>query len=202
MLISPQLQRGLSLIELMVAVTLVSVLMMFAMPSFSGWIQNRQVRTAADAVHSGLQLARSEAIRRNRTVKFELTASRWQVGCDPVDTTIGTDGQQNCPAELQSRDSQESSPNAVITPTQTVAASGAAAASPVFTGSVTFTPMGRVAGAALPAGNLANFVVTNPTGGTCAASGGQIRCLSVVVSSAGQVRMCDPAVAASDSRAC
>ena len=55
----------------------------------------------------------------------------------------------------------------------------------------------------LPPGNLATFQVTNPMGGTCAADGGEMRCLSVVVTSAGQVRMCDPAVTAStDPRKC
>ncbi|MCC6472780.1 MAG: hypothetical protein IT514_03450, partial [Burkholderiales bacterium] len=44
---------------------------------------------------------------------------------------------------------------------------------------------------------------TNPSGGACAADGGPMRCLNVLVSPGGQIKMCDPAVAATgDTRRC
>lgn len=192
-----------SLIELMVGVSVVSIMVMMAMPSLSGWSQNRQIRTTAASIQSGLQLARAEALRRNRDIRFQmLDGSSWQVVCDAVDTTLGDDGQERCPAApVQTHSAQDGSVNAIITSTQTVATTGAAAASPVFAGNVTFTPLGRVASTSLPAGHLANYRVTNPVGGTCAPTG-EMRCLSIVVSAAGQIRMCDPAIAAPDSRAC
>ena len=67
---------------------------------------------------------------------------------------------------------------------------------------VKFTPLGRTTGDSLPAGSVATFRITNPNGGACVADGGPMRCLWVAVTAAGQVRMCDPAVAAGDPRAC
>ena len=193
-----------TLIELMVGIAVVAIIVMAAMPGFSTWTRNREIRTAAESIQNGLQLARSEALRRNRGVKFSLgTDSGWQVSCDQADTNMGDDGQQNCPeTPLQSRDPKEGSANVAIATAQTAAVDGAPATSPVFAGSITFTPLGRVALASLPAGNFANFGVSHRAGGTCAAAGGEMRCLSIVVSPAGQIRMCDPAALSGNSRAC
>jgi len=194
-------QRGMSLIEVMVGVTLMALLVTLAMPSFTTSMQNRQIRTAADAIQHGLTLARTEALRRNRTVKFDLVdPSGWQVGCDPVDTTV-VDGEENCPATLQTRAAVEGSANAAVAKVQLDSA-GAEVGTPAFTGALRFTALGRVAPDTLPGGHRAVFRITNPTGGTCQAAGGEMRCLNVVVTSTGQVRMCDPHVAAPDPRAC
>lgn len=202
MLISRRRQRGMSLIELMIGLALAALLLTLGLPSFTTAIRNREIRTAADAIQNGLQLARVEAVRRNRTVKFTLQSATgaWLVGCDPEDTTV-VDGETVCPATLQTHTVQ--STPASIAAVQTVQATGSPAGSPVFTDTLRFTALGRLTADTLPAGNLATFQVTNPMGGTCAADGGEMRCLSVVVTSAGQVRMCDPAVTAStDPRKC
>jgi len=34
--------------------------------------------------------------------------------------------------------------------------------------------------------------LTNSTGGTCMAAGGPMRCLNILVTTGGQVRMCNP----------
>jgi type IV fimbrial biogenesis protein FimT len=80
---------------------------------------------------------------------------------------------------------------------------GSAAPSPTFTDNLSFTPLGRTTPATLPAGNVAVFDVSSASG-TCAAAGGDMRCLRVVVTAAGQIRMCDPAVPATstDPRKC
>ncbi|MCW5624830.1 MAG: hypothetical protein KIT73_08960 [Burkholderiales bacterium] len=46
--------------------------------------------------------------------------------------------------------------------------------------------------------------VTNPTGGSCISQSGDgdVRCMRVTVSAAGQVRMCDPALAATAASGC
>jgi type IV fimbrial biogenesis protein FimT len=191
-----------SLIEVLIGLTLVAVLLSLATPSFVTAMQNRQIRTAAEAIQSGLQFARTEALRRNRIVRFELASTNdWVVGCDTPDTTmVGTE--EACPATLQARTAAEGSSNASVAPIQMVAATGTEASSPVFTGNLSFTPLGRVTPGTLPGGNIAQYQVTNPAGGSCAADGGEMRCLIVEVSSTGLVRMCDPAVAAGDPRAC
>src|SRR5580700_9727263 len=81
------LQRGVTLIELAVVLAVVAILFATAAPSFAAWIHNVQIRTATESVQNGLQLARAEAIRRNRSVMFWLTSNAtpptadWVVGC-------------------------------------------------------------------------------------------------------------------------
>ncbi|MEO6280569.1 GspH/FimT family pseudopilin [Roseateles sp.] len=68
-------ESGFGLIELMVAVTILAILGAVAMPNFSTWIRNSRVRTAAEALQSGVRLAQTEAQRRTHTVAFFLTNS-------------------------------------------------------------------------------------------------------------------------------
>ena len=51
------LERGFSLVELMVTVAVLSLLMTLAVPSFNEWIQNGRIRTAAESIQNGLQVA-------------------------------------------------------------------------------------------------------------------------------------------------
>lgn len=74
MLTSPHRSLGLTLIELLVTVTLLGLLLIAAAPGFGTWMRNTQVRTAADAIQTGLQKARSEAVRRNEQVLFSMVA--------------------------------------------------------------------------------------------------------------------------------
>lgn len=205
MLTSRRRCRGVTLIELMIGVSLVAIVLALAMPSFSVGAQNRQIRSAADAIQNGLTVAKTEALRRNRSVTFELQPNAaWRVGCTTTDTTV-VDGEQVCPETLQTRSATEGSTQTTVTPRQIVGtATGTEASTQVFTGNIAFTPLGRVAPATLPAGNVAVFRVTHATGGNCvsAATPGPMRCLTVVVTAAGQVRMCDPATTAGDPRAC
>lgn len=196
-------ERGVTLIELMVGVSLIAIVLALAMPSFSTTLQSRQIRTSADTIRSGLSMARNEALRRNRSVSFAVASDGgWSVGCDPFDATVGTDGEVVCPATITSRAGTSSTRNAIITPKEKQSDGTTDSASSAFTGTVRFTSLGRVDTATLAAGDIADFEVTNPTGGTCALSGGEMRCLRVLVTAMGQVRMCDPAVAAGDPRAC
>jgi len=59
-----------------------------------------------------------------------------------------------------------------------------------------------VTSSTLAAGHSATFSITNPNGGSCRPDG-PMRCLHVVASSAGQIRMCDPDPAlSSDPQGC
>lgn len=197
------LSRGISMVELMVTLALVSIFMLLAAPNLAGWMQNRKVRTAGESMMSGLQLARSEAIRRNRAVQFSLTGGAlWTVGCNPVDASVDAQGFVACPAVIQANPSGEGAQSATVSTSQVQAVSGAASSSPVFNGTVLFDPLGRVAASSVPAGHVGIFEVSNPAGGACATSGGTIHCLQIRVTNAGQVRLCDPAMVNTDARAC
>jgi type IV fimbrial biogenesis protein FimT len=80
-------RRGFSLVELMVVVALLAILLALAMPGFSRWIANAQVRNANESLQNGLRLAQAEAQRRyRRVVFFRTTASTCSTGTTAVAT--------------------------------------------------------------------------------------------------------------------
>jgi len=163
-------QRGFSLIELIVGMVVIAILVSAGAPNLMTWIQNTQLRTAAETLSAGVQLARAEAVRRNTSVFFSLSGtanvdSSWTVGCT---VPSGVD----CPATIQSRAGTEGTSRAVVN---------------ANLASVTFTGLGRASIAAPMA-----ISITNPTGGTCQPTG-PMRCLDVRVSQGGQILMCNPA---------
>ena len=60
--------KGFTLIEMMITVAIAALLLTIAVPSFEGFITNNRLSTQANAFVGALQLARSEAIKRNLSV--------------------------------------------------------------------------------------------------------------------------------------
>jgi type IV fimbrial biogenesis protein FimT len=192
--------RGFSLVELLVVVAVLGLVLMLGLPNVSAWLQNTQIRSSAEATISGLQLARSEALRRNRPMRFSLVDSL-AAGCnlnnagpdwivsqlDPSAVCGVAPSDVDAPLIVQKRSGQEGSPNVVLVASDT---------------SVLFNGLGAASSTApLPPPLVIDF--SNPAGGGCQAAAGPMRCLRVVVSASGSVKMCDPAVSdLSDPRAC
>ncbi|GAB3645804.1 GspH/FimT family pseudopilin [Ramlibacter alkalitolerans] len=193
-------QRGVSLIEVMVGLTLVGIMTAIGVPAFRTGMLNRQIRGMADSIQGGLVLAKTEALRRNRIVKFELggTPGSWLVGCETADTSL-VDGQEACPATIQSRTGTDTTGTPAVAVVQMDIGGGGPAEAE---SQVNMNPMGRTTPDTLPAGKMKVYQVTYPGGGTCATAGGEMRCLNVVVTAMGQIRMCDPKTTSPDSRAC
>jgi len=64
------IENGFSLIELLVTVSVLSILVFVALPNFNTFSQHSQVDGVQNQFHSALLYARSEAIRRNKVVKL------------------------------------------------------------------------------------------------------------------------------------
>ncbi|MGB4811553.1 MAG: GspH/FimT family pseudopilin, partial [Methylophilaceae bacterium] len=76
-------QNGMTLIELMIVVSILTILAVLVIPEFKQTVANSQIRGAAESIQSGLQLARLEAIRRNTIIKFDIPVSSgtaWSYG--------------------------------------------------------------------------------------------------------------------------
>lgn len=172
-------QRGISLIEVMVAVAIIGVVMALGMPAYTTWIQNTQIRTAAESILAGLQTARNEAIRRNAPIQFKLDApgtTQWRVN-------FKSDPDTN---PLQSRFAVEGSPNATIQIT------------PGDADTVTFSALGRVVDNADASPAIASILVDN----TLIPVVADRRTLQLIVPAGGAIRLCDPKVLADDPRRC
>lgn len=211
MLTPRQVQHGVSLVELMIGLTIFAILLSVAVPNFSIFLQNSKIRTAAEAIQNGLNLARAEAVRRNTNVQFVLgTGSSWTVQCaTAIATDSDGDGAPDCPgttptvttpSSIQTRSAAEGSANISVAASEVAAATGVEVLTPVFTTTLTFNGLGRVT--TLPASSKAIFDITNPGGGTCVTASGKMRCLRVVATPGGQIRMCDPAFSSSDPQGC
>lgn len=180
-------QRGVTLIELLIGIVVLSVLLATGAPMFADWIQNAQVRTTAESIQNGLQLARVEAIRRNASVRFAFTDTTglpaWNVGCVIV--------RDDCPATIQQQGSGESGKNARIGVAIATDATALTYDTPLAAGAglsagagVTFNGFGTIPSAAT---DIARVDVVN-------AVAADARRLVIVVGSGGSTRMCDPAL--------
>lgn len=170
----PAAQRGMTLIEIMITLAIMGILLMIGMPSFNTWLANTQVRTGAEGLTNGLQLARAEAVRRNGNVTFVLgTQTGWTV-------SVASSGEV-----VQSRSEEDGSKNATVTVT------------PLGATTLTFNGYGRVTTNA-----DASPAITQIDVGSSTLAASETRALRITLGSGGNVRMCDPALAAGDPRAC
>lgn len=71
---------GFSLIELMVAISVVVILLAIAVPSFQEFIRGQRVKTTSFDIFAALNYARSEALKRNGDVTLTPVSSDWTNG--------------------------------------------------------------------------------------------------------------------------
>jgi len=183
-------QKGLTVVELAVVLAVAAILYSQAVPAFTSWIGNAQTRTAAESVLNGLQLARVEAMRRNRMVQFVVTdgaSSSWLVGCSNI-VDAGTpdvDDPGDCLGVIQARAALEASAQ----PQLSIVPDGAT--------TVTFDALGRIAANIDGSPTATSIDVANP-----GLAEKERRVLRLALGVGGGVRMCDPSLHADDPRAC
>jgi type IV fimbrial biogenesis protein FimT len=173
-------QSGMSLVEIMIAIAIIGILLAAAMPSYTTWIQNTQIRTASEAILNGLQTAKNEAIRRNAAMQVKLPALPATGWC--VNPKSDPD-RDPC---VQMRPAAEGSPNATV------------AITPGGADTVTFNALGRVETNADASPSMMQIDVDNPVIPVVA----DRRSLRIIIPVGGAIRMCDPKVAGTDPRSC
>ncbi|HVC12291.1 MAG TPA: GspH/FimT family pseudopilin [Burkholderiales bacterium] len=198
-----RLQRGVTLIELMIGLVIMALVLFLGVPAFTTFLQNTQIRNAGATTLQGLDLARSEAVRLNTPVRFQLvsdftsactlstTSLNWIVSlADPtglcnVAPAGGNASTAAAPQIVEEKNASEGSANVAVT---------ADASNVVFNG------LGRVVGT-----GITQIDLSNPAGGNCqnATTPGPMRCLRIQVSTGGQAKLCDPKVTdTTDPRVC
>ena len=187
-------QRGLSLVELATAMTIIAILMMLGMPSFSEYINNARLGAVAQSFYAGLNQARSEAIRRNVAVEFAMTNTPIGVGIEnslAPDVTgknwvIRSQTVNPGPYDAPAIESKSALEGGGATPRVTILATA---------------PIVRFNGLGAATAGVGTIAIENPPAGACVPAG-PVRCWNIVVAPGGQVRLCDPAASVGDTRSC
>ena len=198
--------HGITLIEQMVAIAILSLMFAIALPSFGDWIRNTRLRSAAESLRADLQMARAEAIRRNTTTRLQFVTS---LGNDCTLTTTATAWVVNAgagqnPAGACASDVGTASAPFLIRKSPLSGSSVGDLQLEATRSTLGFDGLGRQVATTAPATEVA-IVTVNVTSRntTCVAAGGNARCLNVVLSPAGDSRICDPArTAATDPMRC
>lgn len=95
---NPKQASGFTLLELMVIVAIVGVLLAMAIPSFSDTIRNNRLTTYSNELVTSLNIARSEALKRNQHVVVRKTGTNWENGWQifvDVDRPKGNTSKEN-----------------------------------------------------------------------------------------------------------
>ncbi len=179
---------------MMVGLAVLAILLAISVPNFQIFLQNSQIRTAADALLNGLNLAKAEAVRRNTNVRFTRDGTAWTIECataiddndgDDVPDCPGSEPDATTPSHIQHRPAAEGAAQAAVDADDD---------------EIVFNGLGRASFSS--GGSASAFDITHASGAACAADGGALRCLRVIVTLGGMIRMCDPARAAADPQAC
>jgi type IV fimbrial biogenesis protein FimT len=206
-------QLGVTLIELIVSITIISILLMLAIPSYRTWVQHQQVRAGAESILNGLRLARNSAVSNNAMARFVLcdannSTTTWEVLAASATAAAptasfacaGASPGSNAAAgdiRVQERSAKEGSKSVqiIVLPT----------AAPVVT-MVTFNSLGRVMNLN-PVDNSLPFTqitICTALDTSCNNADLSDRPLQINVKTGGDTRMCDPSplLATSDPRHC
>lgn len=219
---------GFTLIELMIALAIMALLIALGVPSFVDWIRNIKIRSTAEAFTASLQTARTEAIKGNTTVFYQLTdtltdacgvsstGKNWVISLCP---TAGKCG-KGVNRAAQRKDYKCAANADDGTQLPLILAKGQLEGNNLsqlsildgktWQGLMCFSGLGRInpsanlcSGTALDPAGLTRFKITNGDNSDCVDQGGKIRCMQIEISAAGEVRLCDPAVTDSkDPRKC
>lgn len=213
-------QRGFSFVEIMVVVAVMAIILSIAAPSFTRYLNGVGIRSAAESVLNGLQVARGEAIRSNNTVILQIVDTlensceesaqgrHWVVShCSAVGACGGAIDKQATPP-VNCNDAEP-----VILAKGSFDAGDRVEIDLGGSAALCFSALGRVSPHA--SNCPANTIDPSGAGGGsfainvkhadegCIVDGGSLRCLRIDVGAAGQAKLCDPSITnTNDPRRC
>jgi type IV fimbrial biogenesis protein FimT len=190
---------GYSMIELAVTLIVLSLVLAAVLPAAADWMQDLRLRGVAESLKTGLDRARMEALKTNRTISFWLVAdAKSKVpgpDCEQSDAGMSwvvsiDDPTGACDAVKSTKDAprlafrSEASLDGSQVTVEALDVDEKAATQ------VAFNALGQVQGA----GMIRQINVTRTGGGG--------RALRIVIEPGGSIRSCDPKADADDPRAC
>jgi len=179
---------GFSIVELMIVLSVLSILFAVGMPAFGRFLHDIEIRGSAEGLRAGLQKARTEAVTRNALVRISFTnvsgRPEWTLGC--VYASV------RCPATISSYSANGDAQIrwGTARSNDQVALSAALPPGKSLPSGVTFNALGAAPGVASNA-DASRIDVTH-------VFNKQARRLVLMITGAGSVRLCDPS-ADSDS---
>lgn len=97
---------GLSLVEIIISLSIASILIALGIPAFVKWTQDTAIRSQAEQLQAAILATRSTAVTRNERVKLQFTEANgiasWRMGCVRVSV--------NCPEIIESKIFTENNP--------------------------------------------------------------------------------------------
>lgn len=181
-------QAGYSMTELVIGMAIIAAVLAAAAPNIGPWLNNSQIRTVAESIQNGLQLARAEAVRRNTIVSFYLTSA--------IDDSCGLSTNTSNWVISTTDPTSACGSSANVIQSYSMAEGGSRTSINALNNTVTFNGLGRVT-------NGANNICIGITGVSqaCVAAEPEHQ-LAIQVSTAGQIRMCNMARPADDPQRC
>ncbi len=203
------MQRGITMMEIMVTLAIVAIVLAVGIPSLSTWVQNNQVKSTAQSLLTGLQLARGTAVSQNTQAQFTLTGTSagsadWQViaaSSSVPGSFLASDGATT----IQTVPSAEMGANAVVGVNNlTWSTSCCATAIAAGTGmgsspSVVFDAFGRMVTAS---STIQRIDVTSTTDANSSANEAAYRRRVILISPSGTAILCRPSLPSTNPQGC
>jgi type IV fimbrial biogenesis protein FimT len=162
-------------------IAIFSITLTYGVSSYRIWVQNTQIRNAAESIENGIQRARAEAVKCNANVAFTLgAASSWTITHAAICGDLATGAAAG--STLESRSGTEGSKNITV------------AITPAGATTITFSSLGTVI-----ANNPVSATPTQIDIDSTVLAPADSRDLRVTIGLGGIVRMCDPHLATGTS---
>jgi len=206
-------EPGYSLIELLVAISILTIMLGIGIPSFSSWIYNTQVRSTAESLLAAMQLARGEAVKQNGLAQLKLTgnaggSASWTV-ISASSSVSGSFDVADGAISIQSANANETGANARLGVSTAIQATSNCCSASITGGTgmagnpapgIVFNAFGKVVADASVT-TITRIDVSN-AGDTEANNEEKSRRRVILIPTSGSAKMCRPSLPASNSQGC